>query len=1165
MSSVRVEVPRPVQLGSLKSENEGQDPGIRLVPAGGGGWGRKKEDVIEEEEVVETQQQNPRLGNLTSQPAQLRPTAWGRSSLSAQAGPRPAPWAQPPPGKVVPEPVPLERRQQEDFPSLGAEPVKGRKSSGSTPSTRVQVPLPAVPATHRLRPVWFGGGQQNQPSDTRELSNTRAWVSPAISGAVLALQSLRSRGGLLQRPAEAASRRIRARRYTSVDWLANLKGLSSSNLLRRILGPVLCTTSVAVVVYILSTFLPQGKFLHASTTGHALLVSALGLLLVFRTNTAYSRFWEGRQIWQQILDLGRNMARAAILWRAEMGSQTSAHICRLVQAFPYCMIEHLRGKKDKSMRSKLERLIGPKGELACYCQPDYSLPLSSNRPLFIVNQLAYAIREVPNGKGDKALYTNRERSWLMQNLEKLSATIGACERLVQTPVPLSYVRHTSRFLSLFMLTLPFALVDVLGPYTIPVTCFASWALFGIFEIGLVIEDPFQGVLKVEVIADTLQVDIEECIKSLGALDLLEAGALGKEVNRGDASSWEPSRELPSTGEELSVARAASLREKDQLQDAFEAPERPKEPTRLRSAELKEQKSRQPQLLVQIFESYDVNGDKAIDKKEMQKVLRETTTSITLPEDCIDAIFNEADSDGDGLLTQAEWCAWAEQCLDRAEIADLVLRMPSSPPLPADSLDDTDYEEAKDEEEEMATEREKWWTRRLRTPRRRPKALWKVRPSLEGDLQHRSLHSLSLISVEVDASSRPIGAAPTRSSYLQDRPVAAERREALERREREEALRAAAVLAPPKREEPVPVVKEFREEPRREERKAMERQNSDPDEADKDKELMKNLADKRRAEKKEEEEERARQQFDRAQDDGFHRRCGEFSVTVAQHPLIVVSQHRCAMSPSRWRRTLPAWLALAVFSVSSPHAWLAGRPCDPRCRPSAGRGSHRIVAKASDDALQEKLQQEAFLLDDGTDVKLPAETALAMRARARRRANWARQRLDDDTPPTQTEVQVLEIPTERQETPREDVRSKDIQREGHRIRQRVQAKRAKEREEAEKRAATEEWRREQKRLAAERSRTAAERRRAERMASSHGVELPTLEEAHRMTLVQLRDALWNAGYPARGLPSPAEARRMDPEDLKIELKESKVRFLTQLRHILRKAPKKPQNEAEEEWS
>lgn len=394
-----------------------------------------------------------------------------------------------------------------------------------------------------------------------------------------------------------------------------------------------------------------------------------------------------------------------------MGSQTSAHICRLVQAFPYCMIEHLRGKKDKSMRSKLERLIGPKGELACYFQSDYSLPLSSNRPLFIVNQLAYAIREVPNGLGQEALYTNRERSWLMQNLEKLSATIGACERLVQTPVPLSYVRHTSRFLSLFMLTLPFALVDVLGPYTIPVTCFASWALFGIFEIGLVIEDPFQGVLKVEVIAETLQVDIEECIKSLGALDLLEAGALGKAVNRksevnrkSDAASWEPPKELPSTGEELSVARAAKLRDSsDQLQEEESVdgltPSLVESATHRRWQDLKCQKNKQPQILVQIFESYDVNGDKAIDKKEMQKVLQESAAEMEVPDDCIDAIFDEADSDGDGLLTQAEWCAWAEACLDRAEIADLVLRMPSSPLLPADSHDDTDFEAAKEEEEE----------------------------------------------------------------------------------------------------------------------------------------------------------------------------------------------------------------------------------------------------------------------------------------------------------------------------------------------------------------------------------------------------------------------------------------------------------------------------------
>ncbi|CAK9053194.1 unnamed protein product [Durusdinium trenchii] len=560
-------------------------------------------------------------------------------------------------------------------------------------------PTPSISPVYQVRKVWFGPG--DRPRETRD----SAARTTAISGAVLAsLQGMRSTRGVPRPSTESPTRqRIRARRYTSVDWIANLRGLGTSNLLRRILGPVVCTTSVAVIVFLASALLmPQGKFLHASTTGHALLVSALGLLLVFRTNTAYSRFWEGRQIWQQILDNGRNLARAAILWREEMGSQTSAHICRLVQAFPYCMIEHLRSKKDKAMRSKLERLIGPKGELACNPQSEYSLPLSSNRPLFIVNQLAYAIREVPNGTGDKALYTNRERSWLMQNLEKLSATIGACERLVQTPVPLSYVRHTSRFLSLFMLTLPFALVDVLGPYTIPVTCFASWALFGIFEIGLVIEDPFQGVLKVEVIAETLQADIEECIRSLGALDLLDAGALGKEVKRSDASSssYAPSRELPSTGEELSVARAASMAEdtvQDGSVDTFKPPELTNGRGRLRDVKEMNEEKRKPQVLLEIFQSYDVNGDQAIDKKEMQKVLQDSAADMDVPSDCIDVIFDEADSDGDGLLTQAEWCAWAEACLDRAEIADLVLRMPSSPLLPADSHDDTWDAEEKDEE------------------------------------------------------------------------------------------------------------------------------------------------------------------------------------------------------------------------------------------------------------------------------------------------------------------------------------------------------------------------------------------------------------------------------------------------------------------------------------
>jgi putative membrane protein len=61
--------------------------------------------------------------------------------------------------------------------------------------------------------------------------------------------------------------------------------------------------------------------------------------------------------------------------------------------------------------------------------------------------------------------------------------IGSSERIVQTPVPLTYARHTSRFLSMFCLTAPIALVGELGAYVVPFVGIIAWSLFGIQEIG----------------------------------------------------------------------------------------------------------------------------------------------------------------------------------------------------------------------------------------------------------------------------------------------------------------------------------------------------------------------------------------------------------------------------------------------------------------------------------------------------------------------------------------------------------------------------------------------------------------------------------------------------------------------------------------------------------
>eukprot|EP00435_Cladocopium_sp_Y103_P033721 s158_g8.t1 len=252
-----------------------------------------------------------------------------------------------------------------------------------------------------------------------------------------------------------------------------------------------------------------------------------------------------------------------------------------------------------------------------------------------------------------------------------------------------------------------------------------------------------------------------------------------------------------------------------------------------------------------------------------------------------------------------------------------------------------------------------------------------------------------------------------------------------------------------------------------------------------------------------------------------------------------------------RRTSAVLLVLLVATVQQlSTAWLVGclahrgvpylRQGRPLQRPRVW-----VVRQAAEqNALQEKARTEAAVLfGDSMDLKLPDETALAIRARARRRADWARKRLDIHT------GDVLEdIPATLGD------RAQDVEREGNLIRQRVEAKRAKERQEAELKATSlvqrQLRRKEEKRLQAERLGSAKERRRAERMAQSRGVELPSLEEAHRMSVVQLRDALWNAGYPARGLPSPADARQLAPEELKERLQKAKVRFLSQLSHVSR---------------
>ena len=100
------------------------------------------------------------------------------------------------------------------------------------------------------------------------------------------------------------------------------------------------------------------------------------------------------------------------------------------------------------------------------------------------------------------------------NLTSLVDSLGGCERIARTPIPFAYAQHIKSFVLLFCFTAPFAMVDTMRWLTPAVSGLLAFALFGIDEIGVEIEDPFgydDNDLPVEDIGKTIERDTAEIL------------------------------------------------------------------------------------------------------------------------------------------------------------------------------------------------------------------------------------------------------------------------------------------------------------------------------------------------------------------------------------------------------------------------------------------------------------------------------------------------------------------------------------------------------------------------------------------------------------------------------------------------------------------------------
>lgn len=129
-------------------------------------------------------------------------------------------------------------------------------------------------------------------------------------------------------------------RYSSDQWIECLISLPKSNVIKLIGKSLLFMAAwTALLTWLYKRSLIVCKI---PPTVHTILGSALSLLLVFRTNSSYDRFWEGRKAWGSVVFLSRELGKNTLLWTPQKYHQ---RISRLIVAFAVCLKQHLQGDR----------------------------------------------------------------------------------------------------------------------------------------------------------------------------------------------------------------------------------------------------------------------------------------------------------------------------------------------------------------------------------------------------------------------------------------------------------------------------------------------------------------------------------------------------------------------------------------------------------------------------------------------------------------------------------------------------------------------------------------------------------------------------------------------------------------------------------------------------
>ena len=286
------------------------------------------------------------------------------------------------------------------------------------------------------------------------------------------------------------------RAYNTKNFLKILVSLHKTDTLK-----ILFPTILLVGIYCYGVYYLEVEYLHLNSKSsisnigmiHSLLGFVLSLLLVFRTNTAYDRWWEGRKLWGKLVNDSRNFVIKINSILPENDVKNRTQIAKYLRFFPYFLASHL---SKESTRLVLDEDFS-----------DLQKELQHHPPaelVFLLTKKLYQLKKENKISDTEMLFLDTQLSGFLD-------VCGGCERIKNTPIPYSYSSFIKKFIVFYVMALPVANVVNLGGFMIPITMFVYYVLMSLELIAEEIEDPFntdENDIPMESIAQNIERNID---------------------------------------------------------------------------------------------------------------------------------------------------------------------------------------------------------------------------------------------------------------------------------------------------------------------------------------------------------------------------------------------------------------------------------------------------------------------------------------------------------------------------------------------------------------------------------------------------------------------------------------------------------------------------------